>query len=185
MSSIISLTEKEKTFLLNLARDTISKTAEGIDFDESGTFFSKSLKEKYGVFVTLHIGDQLRGCIGYVVGVEPLQSAVREMAKSAAFNDPRFPPLDKDEVADLKIEISVLSPLKQIEDINEIQVGFHGIVIEKGIHKGLLLPQVATEYNWDVETFLGHTCMKAGLSSDDWKSKNTKIQIFSAEIFSE
>jgi AmmeMemoRadiSam system protein A len=184
MSFIISLTDKEKNFLLNLARDTILKTAKGIDPDPV-PFFSKKLEQKFGVFVSLHIVGQLRGCIGYVVGVEPLQTAVVEMAKSAAFHDPRFEPVNEKEVTDLQIEISVLSVLKEIEDINEIQVGVHGIVIEKGIYKGLLLPQVATEYNWDVETFLGHTCMKAGLESGDWKLKDTKIKIFSAEIFSE
>jgi AmmeMemoRadiSam system protein A len=184
MSSLLFLDNKEKNFLLQLARNVIKNTAEGKKINIPA-FYSEKLKEKYGVFVSLHIDKELRGCIGYVEGIQPLQTAVMEMAKSAAFHDPRFEPVGRDEVAKIKIEISVLSPLKKIKDIHEIQIGIHGIVIEKGFYKGLLLPQVATEYNWDLETFLNHSCIKAGLSPEAWKSKETRIDIFSAEIFSE
>jgi AmmeMemoRadiSam system protein A len=183
MSALLFLDDNEKSFLLRLAKDVIEKTAQGIKITPP-PFYSEKLKEKYGVFVSLHMNKELRGCIGYVEGIQPLQTAVMEMAKSAAFHDPRFEPVDIKEVAKLDIEISVLSPLKEIKDITAIQIGVHGIVIEKGFYRGLLLPQVATEYQWDVETFLNHSCMKAGLSQEAWKEKDTKIFIFSAEIFS-
>ena len=106
-----------------------------------------------------------------------------EMAQAAAFQDPRFPPLAKNELIDLDIEISVLTPFRLIQDVKEIQVGQHGLYIEKGGYSGLLLPQVATEYHWDRRTFLEHTCLKAGLPGDAWQDKKTKIYVFSAEIF--
>ena len=107
------------------------------------------------------------------------------MSISAAFEDPRFPPIERDEVKDIEIEISVLSPLETISDTSQIEIGRHGIIIEKGLMRGLLLPQVATDYNWGVQTFLEQTCQKAGLPADAWKEESTEIQIFSAEIFSE
>ncbi len=107
------------------------------------------------------------------------------MSIAAAFEDPRFPSVKKDEIEDIEIEISVLSPLETISDTSQIEIGRHGIIIEKGLMRGLLLPQVATDYNWDVQTFLEQTCQKAGLPADAWRDESTKIQIFSAEIFSE
>ena len=108
-----------------------------------------------------------------------------EMAEAAALRDPRFPPVSPDELDDLEIEISVLTVPKEIHDINEIEVGKHGIIIERGFNSGLLLPQVATEYGWDRITFLEHTCRKAGLPPNAWKEKGTIIKIFSAEVFDE
>jgi len=105
------------------------------------------------------------------------------MAAAAAFQDPRFPPVTKKELKDLDIEISVLTPFEQITDVNKIEVGKHGIYMERGFYSGLLLPQVATEYGWGRETFLEHTCRKAGLPPDAWKDKETRIYIFSADIF--
>jgi AmmeMemoRadiSam system protein A len=178
------LTEQERTFLLQLARDVISTSARG-EQPNFPDYFSEKLSDKLGVFVTLHKLGELRGCIGYVEGIRPLQDAVIEMAQSAAFNDPRFAPVSEEEVKDLDIEISVLSPLKDIQNINEIEIGKHGIIIEQGFFKGLLLPQVATENDWDRTEFLQHTCRKAGLPIEAWQDKKTKIFIFSAEIFSE
>jgi AmmeMemoRadiSam system protein A len=180
----LKLTQEEKIFLLSLARKTISLKTENKKFPQA-QYFSEALGQLAGVFVTLNKNNQLRGCIGYVEGIKPLQTAVEEMAIAAAFNDPRFPPLEKEEMEDLAIEISVLSPLKIIDDINKIDVGKHGLIIESGLHRGLLLPQVALEYNWNNISFLEHTCQKAGLSIDAWKDESTKIQVFSAEIFSE
>jgi AmmeMemoRadiSam system protein A len=105
------------------------------------------------------------------------------MALAAAFQDSRFKPVTKNELAALEIEISVLTPLKKIASVDEIEVGKHGIYIMKGGHSGILLPQVATENNWDRKTFLEHTCTKAGLPDTAWKDKNTEIYIFSADIF--
>ena len=142
-----------------------------------------SLMEKRGAFVTLKKHGQLRGCIGHIKGSKPLYKTVGEMAVAAAFNDPRFNPVTEAELSDLEIEVSVLTPLKRIKDLEEIEVGKHGILMKKGFYSGLLLPQVATEYGWDRKTFLEHTCLKAGLSTDAWKDKDTMIYIFSAEVF--
>ena len=174
----------EKSFLLELARTEITRITLGGP-EESIPLFSPVMSQKRGVFVTLEKDGDLRGCIGYVEGVVPLQQAVREMAASAAFNDPRFPTVEPEEVKELSIEISVLSPLKKITDISEIEVGKHGLIVEKDIYKGLLLPQVAAEYHWDRETFLRQTCYKAGLNEDEWQKPETIIKIFSAEIFRE
>jgi uncharacterized protein len=141
------------------------------------------MQDNRGAFVCVKKRGNLRGCIGYIQAIKPLAITISEMAEAAAFQDPRFPPLRQDELRDLTFEISILSPLKQITDINEIEVGKHGLYIVKGIHAGLLLPQVATEYGWDSETFLEQTCCKAGLPPNAWHDKTTKIYSFSADVF--
>ena len=146
---------------------------------------SQTLSQPSGVFVTLHRGGRLRGCIGYLEAMKPLLAAVQEMAVAAAFQDPRFPPLRQDELADLDVEISVLSPMCQIKHIEEIQVGRDGIYLERDPCRGLLLPQVATEYGWDRTTFLKQTCVKSGLPPDAWEDPATRIFIFSAKILHE
>ncbi|MBW2039844.1 MAG: AmmeMemoRadiSam system protein A [Deltaproteobacteria bacterium] len=178
----LGLNKEEKRILHEIARTVIWNKASGKKVSEFKVK-SKRLKEPRGAFVTINKHGALRGCIGYVRGIKPLYKAVEEMAAAAAFNDPRFPPVTKKELKDLDIEISVLTPLKQIDDTNEIEVGKHGIFIERGFCSGLLLPQVATEYGWDRETFLEQTCFKAGLARHAWKDKETKIYIFSADIF--
>lgn len=180
----MTLTQEEKKYLLNLSRKIIISNSEERSFQEED-YFSETLKLHTGLFVTLNKSHQLRGCIGYVEGVKPLQKALIEMSIAAAFDDPRFPPVQRDEVEDIEIEISVLSPLERISDTSQIEIGKHGLIIEQGLMRGLLLPQVATEYDWDVLTFLEQTCQKAGLGVDCWKDDSTKIQIFTAEIFSE
>jgi AmmeMemoRadiSam system protein A len=179
-----SLNKEERIFLLNLARSVIGAKASSENFKPEWSD-SEILNTDCGVFVTLNKNNELRGCIGYVEGIMPLQKAVCEMAEAAAFADPRFPSVKNDEVDDLDIEISVLSPLQEINDISEIEVGVHGLIVQQTFYKGLLLPQVAVEYGWDRETFLEHTCVKAGLSKNAWKDETTTIKIFSAEIFSE
>ncbi|MCK4558549.1 MAG: AmmeMemoRadiSam system protein A [Calditrichia bacterium] len=180
----MNLTPEEKKYLLALSRRIIVLKAEGKEYEKE-EYFTTSLKQQTGVFITLNKSHQLRGCIGYVEGLKALQNAVEEMSLAAAFEDPRFPPIEKDEIKDIEIEISVLSPLETISDTSQIEIGRHGIIIEKGLMRGLLLPQVATDYNWDVQTFLEQTCQKAGLPAGAWKEESTEIQIFSAEIFSE
>ena len=172
----------EKRILHRIARRAIEDVARGKPVPEF-TVDSQALKEMKGVFVTLKKRGQLRGCIGYTKGVKPLYKIVGEMAAAAAFHDPRFNPVTEAELSDLEIEISVLTPMKRIKDVEEIEVGKHGILIERGFHSGLLLPQVATEYGWDRTTFLEHTCLKAGLSKDAWKNEDTRICTFSAEVF--
>ena len=176
------LTETEKRILHQIARRAIEDVARGKPVPEF-TVDSQALKEMKGVFVTLKKRGQLRGCIGYTKGVKSLYKIVGEMAAAAAFHDPRFNPVTEAELSDLEIEISVLTPMKRIKDVEEIEVGKHGILIERGFHSGLLLPQVATEYGWGRKTFLEHTCLKAGLSKDAWKDEDTRICTFSAEVF--
>jgi AmmeMemoRadiSam system protein A len=184
MSDTFRLSNEEKQYLLQLARATIRNACEGRELTNAA-FFSENLQSVLGVFVTLHAREELRGCIGYVQGVSPLQNAVQEMALSAAFQDPRFEPVVSDELPDVEIEISVLTPLHRIESVGEIEIGRDGIVIEQDLYRGLLLPQVATEQGWSRETFLRHTCIKAGLPPNAWMDPATKISIFSAIIFSE
>lgn len=178
----LGLNEEEKKILHHIARTVIENKAKGKPVPEFKVD-SLKLKENRGAFVSLHKRGELRGCIGYIEGQGPLHKTIEKMAEAAAFQDPRFPPVTEREIPELDIEISVLTPLKKITDINEIEVGKHGIYIKKGWYSGLLLPQVATEYGWDRKTFLEHTCQKAGLPSNAWKEKNTEIYIFSADIF--
>jgi hypothetical protein len=180
----LGLTQEEKRTLLNIAKTTIESRIKNQNlpkFDIS----SDTLREKRGAFVTLHKHGSLRGCIGNIHGNKPLYLTIEEMAIASAFNDPRFKPVTEGEFKDLDIEISVLTPLRKIDNVEDIQVGKHGIYIEKGYYSGLLLPQVATGYRWDRTTFLEQTCNKAGLPKGAWKDKDTRIYIFSADIFSE
>jgi uncharacterized protein, PH0010 family len=178
----MELTDKEKDTLLDIAKKAIVAKISNEAMPELKVD-SENLKSKRGAFVTLKKNGNLRGCIGYIKPVKPLGETVQEMAVAAAFHDPRFPSLMPDEVRDLTFEVSVLSPLKRIKDINEIEVGKHGLYIVRGYNSGLLLPQVAVEYEWDRETFLQETCYKAGLPTRAWMDKETEIYIFSANYF--
>lgn len=177
------ITPEEKKILLQTAREAIAAHLEKRKPRYPAA--TGTLKKKCGAFVTLHKQDNLRGCIGFIIAAKPLIETVQEAAKSSAFNDPRFPALTARELDDIKIEISVLSPLRRIENTEEIQVGVHGIMLKNSFYSGLLLPQVAIDYGWDRETFLTHTCYKAGLPGDCWRSKDTEIEVFSAIVFSE
>ena len=181
-STETNLTDDEKMTLHNIALTAIKKRLENKSSAIPQTT-ADTLNEKRGVFVSLHKHGQLRGCIGYVHGFKPLAKAINDMAIAAAFRDPRFTTLKENELSDLDIEISVLTPMKQISDIKQIKVGKHGLMMIKGPYSGLLLPQVATQYNWDRQTFLSETCHKAGLPVDAWKDDEIEIYIFSAEIF--
>jgi AmmeMemoRadiSam system protein A len=144
------------------------------------------LLKEMGAFVTLHEHGQLRGCIGNLMGQEPLYLTVRDMAVEAAVGDPRFPAVELSEAKELEIEISVLSPMERIDSVDKIELGKHGVLVKRGFRSGVFLPQVATETGWSKEEFLSHLCAgKAGLSPDAWKDKATEIYIFSAEVFSE
>lgn len=178
----LGLSEDEKELLHQLAKETIRSKIEKTPFPRFEVN-SKTLKEPRGAFVSLHKSGMLRGCIGHIRSNRPLHETVKDMSLAAAFEDPRFPPLSRDELDQVDIEISVLTPLKKITDINEIDVGKHGIYIVKGFYSGLLLPQVATEYGWDRIAFLEHTCTKAGLYKNAWKEKDTELYIFSADVF--
>ncbi len=144
-----------------------------------------ALAEPAGAFVTLRINHELRGCIGYIESSDPLSGVIDEVAEKAALEDPRFPPLTPDEFRHIHIEISVLSPMQRIKSIEEIIVGTHGLLLEHGWHRGLLLPQVATEYGWTREEFLNNVARKAGLPVGAWRDEITKLYIFSAVVFEE
>jgi AmmeMemoRadiSam system protein A len=179
----VSLDLRERLVLLGRARSAIASRFNESDLppleSESG-----ALSETRGAFVTLTIGGALRGCIGHVVGVRSLWRAVEENAVAAAFADPRFPPLTGEELAQVRIEISVLSPLQRVSP-ETIVVGRDGVLVERGASRGLLLPQVATEYEWDRETLLDHACRKAGLEPTAWSHPDTTIWTFTAEVFGE
>jgi len=178
----MGLTEDEKKLLRRIALESIkSYFGENDTWDEPS--LSPVLKESRGAFVTLHKDGKLRGCIGNIIAHAPLAATIKMMAKAAAFEDSRFPPLSADELDVIDLEISVLTPLKLIESINEINIGTHGLYIKRGYHSGVLLPQVATEYGWNKNIFLEQTCIKAGISKNAWKDKETDIYIYSAEIF--
>ncbi len=178
----LGLNEEEKKALHDIVKTVVENKAKGRPVPEFKVD-APVLKENRGAFVTIKRRGQLRGCIGYLEGRGPLYKTVEEMAEAAAFKDPRFMPVTEKELTELDYEISVLTPLRRVQDVNEIEVGKHGIYIKKGWNSGLLLPQVATEYGWDRQTFLEHTCLKAGLPSDAWKDKSAEIYIFSADIF--
>jgi AmmeMemoRadiSam system protein A len=175
--------EQQRAALLNLARQTIAARL-GLASEIPCRTSDPALLEPRGVFVTLRKAGQLRGCIGQIESLFPLWDTVPEMAIAAAFQDPRFPPLHADEMSEVNIEISILAPLSRVTDPNEIEIGRHGLVVEKGGISGLLLPQVASSRNWDTLTFLGETCLKAGLSPDAWKS-GAALRKFEAEVFEE
>jgi len=177
------LDKEEQEFLLDVARKTI------IQYTERGTtpnIFSDKprLDRKCGAFVTLHErSGALRGCIGYVEAIKPLLQTVIEMAVACSSRDPRFNPVTPDELEDLDLEISVITPLEEVQRPDDIVVGRDGLMIKKGAHSGLLLPQVAAELGWDRHRFLEETCRKAGLDRDAWKQEDARIFAFSAQVF--
>ena len=178
-----SLTDQEKNILLQTARDSI--TSRLLNKKPVYRESTDTLKQKCGAFVTLHKNGNLRGCIGHLYGIKPLFETVKEMALSSAFEDPRFPSVKKDEIDDIEIEISVLTPMEKISSIEEIETGKHGIFIRKGFNSGTLLPQVPVEQGWDRETFIRHACLKAGLRPDAADDPDTDIYVYSAIVFSE
>ncbi len=174
--------------LIGLAKKTIRSelSKEDLDIEKN---IKKDFDKKQGVFVTITIDKQLRGCIGIPYPTEKLWKNLISSAKSAAFKDPRFRPLTKEEFENIEIEVSVLTEPKRISPINnknlkeKIKIGKDGLIIKKGLNSGLLLPQVATEQRWDAKTFIEQTCTKAGLDIDEWK--DSEIYTFQADIFSE
>jgi AmmeMemoRadiSam system protein B/AmmeMemoRadiSam system protein A len=182
-----TLERGEKERLLEIAKKAVeSGVREGKSYDFSpGPKETKALVEERGAFVTLNKDGRLRGCIGYTFPVQPLCHTVRDAAAHAALRDRRFSPVSKGELRDLEYEISVLSPLRLVVDVEQIQVGKHGLLIKKGNREGLLLPQVATDQGWDRITFLERTCVKAGLPPSAWQDEDTDIYAFTALVFGE
>ena len=179
------LNSEQKKKLLNIARKTVESYVRNRkipEFNETDL----GLLSQEGAFVTLHKKGELRGCIGNIIGTQPLWLTVRDMAIESSMRDPRFEPVAPDELKDIRIEISVLSQPKRVRDVNEIKMGTHGVIVKRGLNSGVFLPQVATETGWSRDEFLSNLCAhKAGLPADAWKDKKTELYIFTAQVFGE
>lgn len=177
--------DAQRQVLLRAARNAIAASVyvdvERVDPLERA---DPALMQPAGAFVSLHKGQDLRGCIGTFQADLPIARTVRDMAVSAASRDPRFPPLAPSELDELSIEISVLFPPRPAR-AEDVVVGKHGVVIKRDFHRGVLLPQVAVEHRWTPEQFLEHTCGKAGLPANAWRDPGTHIEVFEAEVFAE
>ncbi|WP_407414453.1 TIGR00296 family protein [Methanobrevibacter sp.] len=183
------ISEENGQYLVEIAKEAISvylETNRRISVPED---CPDELKQELGVFVTLNKRKRLRGCIGYPEPVKSLIESTIDVAISAAFEDPRFPALKTDEYGDLEFEVTVLTQPELIEVahpnqyFDEIEIGRDGLIIQKGYARGLLLPQVAPENGFDVEMFLEHTCMKAGISADSWMDESCDVYKFQGQIF--
>jgi MEMO1 family protein len=187
--SRMMLNTKEKKTLILLARRTLEDHFQGKQAGqkelEEQFKITPLLKEKAGVFVTLRKHGALRGCIGSIIGVEPLWEGVCNNVLKSAFQDPRFPRLRNDELKEVDIEISVMTPLQPLEDYKKIKLGTDGVVIRKDYHQAVYLPQVATETGWDLDQFLGSLCQKAGLPARAYQEKGMEFHIFQAQVFEE
>ena len=185
------LSQEDKELLIELAKETINSEINNTSIKKELLQQVQKFDIKQGVFVTITKDGELKGCIGHVLAIEPLWQAIIDCARSAAFNDPRFPSLKREEFPFIKIEISVLSPLERLkvekpeEYLNKIEIGKHGLFIEGKSNSGLLLPQVFPEWNADALKALQMTCKKAGMNVNAWKDLTNRIYVFSAEIFSE
>jgi AmmeMemoRadiSam system protein A len=186
-SGCMGLSKNDGAILLATAREAIASRLEGRS--PRWPVANAALSIELGAFVTLRAGkapgSPLRGCIGRMDAKESLVRTVRSMALAAAFEDPRFSPLERGEYASLAVEITVLGPMKQIPKIDQIEIGRHGVYLSKGWHSAIFLPQVAAEQGWDRDELLVNLCYKAGLSANAWKDSDTKFQVFEGKIFGE
>jgi AmmeMemoRadiSam system protein A len=176
------INDADRRELLRIAREALMARIGGATAPERE--LSGASASPAGAFVTLIIRGELRGCIGHIEPDETLGRVVARCAAAAAISDPRFPAVTAAELAEIEIELSVLGALERVADLDEIEIGRHGLVVELGRHRGLLLPQVATEWRWDRGTFLEQTCHKAGLPRDAWK-RGATVWRFEAEVFGE
>lgn len=178
------LSPAERAALLGVARGAILAhlgVAPAPAVPETG-----ALGEARGAFVSLYVGGELRGCIGSFRPLGSLSATVARMAVAAASEDPRFPALRAGEVGELQLSVSALAPPQRVAaPPRDVEVGRHGLLVKKGWNRGALLPRVATEHGWDVETFLGQTCLKAGLPPSAWKQPDCEVEVFEAEEFGE
>ena len=180
------LGEEERRRLLQLARQAIATTVRESQVPQLPDPGGR-LSIPAGVFVSLHKQQQLRGCIGHLAAHQPLYRAVIEAATSAALHDPRFPPLTREELSEVDIEISILSPITELDSHTaeeRIVIGQHGLVVSQGNYRGLLLPQVAVQFGWDARKFLEETCLKANLAPNAWCA-GVRLEMFTAEVFGE
>lgn len=175
----------EITQLFTIARASLEAAVNRSKYVPEDMSAFPTLMDHRGAFVTLYNGENLRGCVGHIYDDQPLFKSVAEMSAAAATFDPRFPSVLPAELPDIHIEISVLSPFEIITDFSTIEIGVHGLLIERGESRGLLLPQVAPRYQWNPEEFLGETCMKAMLPRNAYKQEGIKISVFTAEVLTE
>jgi AmmeMemoRadiSam system protein B/AmmeMemoRadiSam system protein A len=180
-----SLSDRDKSELLALARKSVEQAVEQKEEYEPGASASEALNQDRGAFVTLSESGQLRGCIGYTSATKPLYLTVRDTATLAALRDPRFPPVSASELPLLEYEISVLSPLRRVMDVHQIKIGQDGLLMKNGDNKGLFLPQVPGEQKWNLQQYLEGTCHKAGMEPNCWKDADTDIFKFTAVVFGE
>ncbi len=176
------LTPHDQQRLLRHARRAIAARLEERPLEPLGS--PGALDEPAAAFVTIRLGGRLRGCIGSVEDDESLHEVVARCAGDAATRDPRFPPLPPADLPDVRLEISVLTPFRRVADPAETEVGRHGVMVEQGPHRALLLPQVAPEWGWDRDTFLSQACVKAGLPADAWRTA-AAVHTFEAQVFEE
>jgi hypothetical protein len=180
-----SLTAPEREMLLKIARRSVESAVREHKLYDPPRQTLDTLAEERGAFVTLRQQGELRGCIGYTSPTTPLYLTVRDVAAFAAVRDPRFPPVSASEMEKLEYEISVLSPMRRVTDIQQIQVGRHGLLMKNRQNEGLLLPQVPGEFGWNRKQFLEATCEKSGMSPNCWQSDDTDIFMFTALVFDE
>jgi AmmeMemoRadiSam system protein A len=174
------LTPEEGRRLLEFAREAVRRAVLAEPPPETGN--DPVFDQKLGAFVTVNVDHKLRGCIGHPLPRESLRDTLISCSRAAALEDPRFEPVRADELDRLDVEVSVLTLPRPIQDPGQVQVGTHGLIVGRGLQRGLLLPQVATTYGWDRETFLEHCCLKAGLEPDAWK-QGASIEVFEAQVF--
>lgn len=183
VQSAFSLNEEEENQLLGLAQNAVERAVRSHTLYQPQATGNDVLDQNCGAFVTLMEAGKLRGCVGYTAAAQPLYKTVRDTATLAALRDPRFPPVTEDELPELQYELSVLSSLVRVDDVSQIEIGKHGLLLRNGNREGLLLPQVAVEHHWDRSRFLQETCLKAGLAPDCWTHCDTEIFCFSAIVF--
>ena len=181
----MALSGHERDELLSLARKSAETAVREGKLYQPAVPSSPTLLQDRGAFVTIRKKGELRGCIGYTSPIKPLYLSVRDVAAMAAVRDPRFPPVGARELAELDYEVSVLSPFRHLRDINQIQIGRHGLLIKKGDSEGILLPQVPVEEHWDRKTFLREIGIKAGLPPTAWQDEEADLFTFSAQVFGE
>lgn len=175
------LTRETQQELLAIARGALEARVRGTPAPDAG---SQQGSPRHGAFVTIFCSGELRGCLGRVTSDWLLPDLVSHLAQEVADSDPRFTPVAPHELEDIILEVSVLTPEREIQAIDEIELGRHGLIIEQGSRKGLLLPQVPEEHGWDRETFVVQTCLKAGLPADAWRH-GARLLVFEAQVFGE
>jgi AmmeMemoRadiSam system protein A len=182
MSNPDLLTTEAQRLLLRVARRALEARVRRLRVPEPDT--TGANQPPQGAFVTIFHRDDLRGCLGRITSDLPLPGLIHHLAQEVADSDPRFDPVRPGELEAISIEVSVLTPEREIQAVAEVEIGRHGLIVERGWQRGLLLPQVAVEHAWDRETFVAHTCLKAGLTADAWQH-GARMFVFEAQVFGE